>query len=103
MGYYPEPESHSTNKMKVELDLSCYATKSDIEKAMGVDTSEFTKKIDLGCLKSKVDKIDAGKLKSVPIDLSKLNNEVDRHIVKKALYDKLVAKVNTFDTTVPKT
>ena len=34
--------------VKVELDLSNYATKSDLKNALGVDTkSDFTKKIDL--------------------------------------------------------
>ena len=30
--------------MKVELDLSNYATKSDLKNATGVDTSKFAKK-----------------------------------------------------------
>ena len=30
--------------MKVELDLSNYATKTDLKNATGVDTSQFAKK-----------------------------------------------------------
>ena len=30
--------------MKVELDLSNYATKADLKNATGVDTSDFAKK-----------------------------------------------------------
>ena len=33
--------------MKVELDLSNYATKTDLQNATGVDTSDFAKKTDL--------------------------------------------------------
>ena len=42
--------------MKVELDLSNYATKADLKNAIGVDTSNFPKKPDLATLKSDVDK-----------------------------------------------
>ena len=50
-------------KVKVELDLSNYATKTDLENATGVDTSPFSKKTDLASLKSDVDKLDIDKLK----------------------------------------
>ena len=35
----------------------------------------------------------------VPIDLSKLSDVVKNNVVKKAAYDKLVAKVNSIDTS----
>ena len=47
--------------MKVELDLSIYATKSALENATGIDTSDFVKKVDLASLKSDVDKLDIDK------------------------------------------
>ena len=34
-------------KIKVELDLSNYATKSDVENGLSLDTSKFVKKADL--------------------------------------------------------
>ena len=43
--YFPEPYNRSRNKIKVELDLSNYATKSDLKNATGVDTSKFVKKL----------------------------------------------------------
>ena len=43
-------------RVKIELDLSNYATKADFESATGVDTSDFAKKPDLANLKSDVDK-----------------------------------------------
>ena len=55
--YFPEPNSLRSN-VKVELDLSNYATKADLKNATGVDTSKFAKKIDLASLKSNVDKLD---------------------------------------------
>ena len=56
--------------VKVELDLSDYATKSDFKNATGVDASNFAKKINLANLKSDVDKLDIDKLKNVPSNLS---------------------------------
>ena len=47
--------------MKVELDLSNYATKSDFKNATGIDTSKFAKKVDLARLKSTVEKLDVDK------------------------------------------
>ena len=47
MSYFPEPYNHSKNKIKVDLNLSNYVTKSDIKKTTGVDTSDFAKRADL--------------------------------------------------------
>ena len=82
MSYFPEPYIHSKNKVKVELDLSKYATKSDLKSATGVNASKFAKKVDLAGLK----------LETTPIDLSKLSNAVNDDVVKKTLYDALVKK-----------
>ena len=45
-------------------------------------------------VKTEVDKLDIDKLVPVPTDLSKLNNVVKNDVVKKTVYNKLVAKVN---------
>ena len=63
--YFSEPKS-SRGKAKVELDLSSYATKTDLKNATGDDTSSFAKKTDLASLKSDVDKLDIDKFKNVP-------------------------------------
>ena len=63
--YFPEPKS-LVGRVKVELDLSNYATKTDLKNATGADTSKFDKKVDLANLKSNVDKLDIDKLKNVP-------------------------------------
>ena len=49
--YFPGPIS-LTGRLKIELDLSYYATESDLKSATGVDTSNFAKKIDLANRKS---------------------------------------------------
>ena len=41
--------------MEVELDLSNYATKSELKNAAGNNTSDFAKKVNLTSLKSDVD------------------------------------------------
>ena len=97
--YFPEPKS-SRERVKVELHLSNYATKADLKNATDVDPSIFAKKIDLASLKSNVDKLDVDKLVPVFVDLSKLSDAVKNDVVKKAVYNKLVAKVNNIDTTV---
>ena len=45
MVYYSEPHNYGRTKIKVELDLSNYATKPKVKKATGVDTSDFRKKL----------------------------------------------------------
>ena len=74
--YFPEPKS-SGRKVKVELDLSNYGTKADWKNATGVDTSKFTKKVDLANLKSNVDKLDINKFKNVSSGLSSLKSKED--------------------------
>ena len=57
--------------------MSNYATKADWKNATGVDTSKFAKKVDLGSLKSNLDKLDIDKLKNVPSNLSNLKSKLD--------------------------
>ena len=95
--YFPKPYRTFGVNVKVELDLSSYATKTDLKNATGVVTSKLAAKPDLASLKAKVDKIDVDKLKSVPVDLSKLSNVGNNEVIKKTVFDKLVAKVNNID------
>ena len=85
--------------INVKVDLSNYATKTDLKNVSHVDVSSFALKSNLASLKTEVDKIDAGKLKTVPVDLAKLSNVVKNDVVKKTEYNKLVAKVDNIDTT----
>ena len=80
--YYPPYKSSSSN-IKVELDLTNYATKTDLKNITHTDVSSFASKTNLAALKTKVDKIDVGKLKTVSDDLAKLSNVVKNEVVKK--------------------
>ena len=62
-------------------------------------TSNFALKTNLANLKTEVDKLDIDKLVPVPNHLSKLSNVVKNEVVKKTVYDNLVAKVNSIDTS----
>ena len=92
--YFLKPSnSNFGDSIKVKIDLSNYATKTDIKNISHVDTSSFALKTNLANLKTEVDKLDIDKLVPIPADLSKLSNVVKNDVVKKIVYDKLVAKV----------
>ena len=97
--YFPKPYETFDGDVNVKVDLSNYAAKADIKNISHVDTSSFALKTDLANLKTEVDKLDIDKLVPVPVDLSKLSDVVKNDVVKKGVYDKLVAKVNSIDTT----
>ena len=80
--YFP-PYNNSSENIKVELDLSNYATKKDIKDITHIDASGFASKTNLAALKTEVDIIDTDKLKTVPDDLAKLTNVVKNEVVKK--------------------
>ena len=75
--YFPEPK-YLGGRLKVELDLSNFATKADLKNVTGVDTSKFAKRVDLANVKSSVDKLDIDKLKNVPTNLSNIKSKVDK-------------------------
>ena len=82
MSYYPPYKSSSKN-VKVELDLTNYATKKDLKNITHVDVSSFASKTNLAALKTEVDKIDTDKLKTAPTDFAKLTNAIENNVVKK--------------------
>ena len=75
----------------MEINFNRFSTNvpllSDIKNISHVHTFSFALKTNLGSTKTEVDKLDINRLVSV-------KNEV----VKKTVYDKLVAKVNNVDT-----
>ena len=79
---FPKPYKSFGGDFNVKVDLSDYATETDLKNPTGVDTSKLASKSDLASLKAKVDKIDVKKLETVPVDLSKLSNVVDNYVVK---------------------
>ena len=83
MSQYFPPYNNSSEDIKVELDLTNYATKDDVKNITHVDVSSYTTETNLAALKSEVDKIDTDKLKTVPTDLAKLSNVIKDDVVKK--------------------
>ena len=79
--------------IKVKLDLSNYATKTDLKNVRHVDVSSFASKANLASLKTEVDKIDVEKLTTVPADLAKLTNKVGNNLVEETDFNELEKKV----------
>ena len=74
--YFPEPKSLE-RRVKVELDSSNYAAKTDLKNVTGVDMSKFAKKVDSANLKSDVDKLDIDKLKNVSNNFNSLKSKAN--------------------------
>ena len=92
MSYY-RPYKNSSNNVKVELDLTNYATKTDLKNITHVGVSSFASKTNLAALKTEVDKIDTDKLKTVPADLAKLTNAIENDVVKKTDYSTKITSI----------
>ena len=97
--YFPKPFISFGGNINVKVDLSNYATKTDLKNVTHVDTSNFDLKTNLARLKTEVDKLDIDKLAPVLVDLSKLSDVVKNNIVEKTVYDKLASKVYNIDTS----
>ena len=63
--YFPKPYEPFDGYINVKVDLSNYATKSDLKNATGIYTSKLASKSDLVNLKTEVDKLDIDKFKNV--------------------------------------
>ena len=106
---YP-PYKSSSNNIKVELDLTNYATKTDLKNITHTDVSSFASKTNLSALKTELDKIDVDKLETVPDDLAKLSNVVKNEIVKKTDFSaddyvkktKFSGDINSLDDKIDK-
>ena len=97
--YFPKPFRSFGANINAKVDLPNYATKTNVKNITHVDTSSFKLKTNLASLKTEVDKLEIHKLAPVPFDLSKLSEVVRNDVVKKAVYDKLAAKVDNIDTS----
>ena len=92
MSYYPLYKS-SSSYVKVELDLTNYATKTYLKNIAHIDVSSFASKTNLAAIKTEVDKIDVDKLKTAPTDETKLTNAVENDLVKKTDYNTKVTSI----------
>ena len=80
--YFPKSFKSFERNINIKVDLSNYATKTDLKILTYDDTSSFALKTSLANLKTEVDKLDIGKLVPVPVYLSKLSDVV-KNVVKK--------------------
>ena len=76
--HFPKPYGSFGGDINVKIDLSDYSTMDDIKNITHVDTSSFTLKTNVANLKTKVDKLDIDKLRSLPNNLSILKTKVDK-------------------------
>ena len=67
--YFPKPYEPFGGDINVKIDLSNYATKTDIKNISHVDTWSFALKSNLANLKTEVYKLDIDKLKNLPNNL----------------------------------
>ena len=87
-------------KKIIELDLSSYATKSDLENATGVNKSKFAKKTDLASLKSDFDDVDIDQLQIALVEISKLCNVVKMKLWKRMCMMNWLKKLMVFGLMV---
>ena len=52
-------------------------------------------------LKTKVNDLDVGKLKTIPVDLKKISVVISIEVVKKTVYNNLNTKVNNLKNKIP--
>ena len=89
--YIPKTCESFCRDINVIVDLTNYETKGDIK--------NISLKSNLASLITETDKLDIDKLVPVPVDVSKLSDKVKNDVVKKTVYDKLVAKVKSIETS----
>ena len=81
--YFPKPYEPFGENINVKVELSNYATITDIKNATGIDTSKLAAKSDLTSLKAEIGELEIDKLVPVPVDLRKLSGAVKNDVVKK--------------------
>ena len=69
--HFPKPFRSFGGNINVKVDLSNYATKTDLKNVTHVNTSSFALKTNLANLKTETDKLDIDKLAPVSANLSK--------------------------------
>ena len=79
--YFPKSYEPFGGNINVKVDLSNYATKTDLRNISHIDVSSYALKSNLASLKTEVDKLDINKLTSVLIDLAKLSNLAKNDVV----------------------
>ena len=96
--YFPSYAEPQSENIRVIIDLTHYATKSDLDNITHVDTSRFALKTNLSSLKNEIDNLDIDKLVPFLVDLAKLTKEVQEDFTKKAYFTALEKKVTNNKT-----
>ena len=65
---------------------------------MHIYAPDFDKKPKLASLKLDIDRLNIDKLRTTPVDLSKLSNLAKNDVVKKTQYDELAENLNAVQT-----
>ena len=63
-----KPYSPFGEDINVKVDLSNYATKTELKNVTGIDTSKLAAKSDLASLKAEINELNVSKLIPVPVD-----------------------------------
>ena len=91
--YFPKPYESHGGDIKVKLDLSNYAAKTNFKNVTHVNVSSLASKANLASLKTEVDKLDIPKLSTVPAGLAKLTNKVANDLEEETDFNALEKKV----------
>ena len=81
--YFPKRYETFGGDINVRVNLSNYATKTNVKNISHDDTSSFALKPNWASLKTEVDKLDIERLVPIPVNLSKLSDAVENDVVKK--------------------
>ena len=76
--HFPKPYEPLCGDINIKVDLSNYATKTDIKNISHIVTSSFALKSNLASLKTEVDELDIDELKSLPNKLGNSKSKVDK-------------------------
>ena len=82
--YFPKPYHSFRGYINIKMDLSKYATKTDLKNKTRFDTSKLVAKSDLVSLKTEVNKLYTYELKSVPTNLSNFKSKVGKVYIGKS-------------------
>ena len=66
---FPKPNENFGRDINIKINLSNYASKTDLKNVTHVDVGCFLLKSNLASLETEVDKLDIDKLTPVPVDL----------------------------------
>ena len=88
--YFPKLYEPFGGDINVKVDLSNYATKTDIKNISHIDTSSFALKSNLASLETEIDKLHIDKLVTVLADLRKLSDVVKNDVVKLYMINQLL-------------